>query len=622
MAGEQPLNLWTEFNNRKLAAERAKYDWNGNPIVPANDTTITVKVADASTGPTAGSFTTNQSSAGTITIPAAISAPSGGSATPGVMSAADKEKLDSLQVYTVTDSGTNGNILVNGTSEIDVYTHPTDGPSGTTASTPVSAGDTTNQTPAFGGTFKVTSETVDFRGHTTTLAEHTVTIPSSIAVASTSGSGGSNGLMSATDKEKLDSVEAGAQANVKPDWNAASGSAAEILNKPTIPTVNDTTITIAYGNSSDTFTTNAGTPKTITIPTAATSSGTSTGGLMSSTDKANLDWLASVTPSSGTHEATPSNTVVTQSEMAAALADFGGFEVVSGDASTGEPVLPSGESPSTKMIYLVKDTTVVGSDKYNEWIWVQPEGSAGSYELIGDTTMDLTGYAQIPSGASQNHVVLFGNTDELVDSGKVISDLENTITGITVNSVAQTPVNKVVDIAVPIAETSTTPVMDGTASVGSATTFSKSDHVHPSDTSKQDVLVFNTAYDEDNNKVATMTDVSNATSGKADKVTGATAGNLASLDSNGNLTDSNVAASSVIQGVKLAGAGSALTPTSGVVTIPNAISTGTSGATNGLMTAAQSLMLDQINSWTWTYAEFTSSGMGTEYTSTFPFTVS
>ena len=95
MAGE-PINLWTEFNNRKLAAERAKNDWNGNPIEPANDATITVKVADASTGPTAGSFTTNQSSAGTITIPAAVSAPNGGSATPGVMSAADKEKLDGI----------------------------------------------------------------------------------------------------------------------------------------------------------------------------------------------------------------------------------------------------------------------------------------------------------------------------------------------------------------------------------------------------------------------------------------------------------------------------------------------------------------------------------------------
>lgn len=50
--------------------------------------------------------------------------------------------------------------------------------------------------------------------------------------ASTGGAGGNHGLMGATDKEKLDGIEAGAQVNVKPDWDAASGDAAEILNKP------------------------------------------------------------------------------------------------------------------------------------------------------------------------------------------------------------------------------------------------------------------------------------------------------------------------------------------------------------------------------------------------------
>jgi hypothetical protein len=40
------------------------------------------------------------------------------------------------------------------------------------------------------------------------------------------------GLMSSADKTKLDGVAAGAQVNVKPDWNAAAGNAAEILNKP------------------------------------------------------------------------------------------------------------------------------------------------------------------------------------------------------------------------------------------------------------------------------------------------------------------------------------------------------------------------------------------------------
>ena len=63
-----------------------------------------------------------------------------------------------------------------------------------------SKGDTSNQTPGFGGTFKVTSTTVDAYGHTTTLADHTVTIPSSVATTS------ANGLMSSADKTTLDNV--------------------------------------------------------------------------------------------------------------------------------------------------------------------------------------------------------------------------------------------------------------------------------------------------------------------------------------------------------------------------------------------------------------------------------
>lgn len=58
----------------------------------------------------------------------------------------------------------------------------------------------------------------------------------------------------------------------------------------------------------------------------------------------------------------------------------------------------------------------------------------------------------------------------------------------------------------------TTPKMDGTAAVGTETAFARGDHRHPSDTAK------------------------------ADKVSGATNGNLAALDANGNLIDSGVSA--------------------------------------------------------------------------------
>lgn len=100
-----------------------------------------------------------------------------------------------------------------------------------------------------------------------------------------------------------------------------------------------------------------------------------------------------------------------------------------------------------------------------------------------------------------------------------------------------------------------------------------------------------------------------AINSKADKVASATSGNFAGLDANGNLTDSGKKASdfataaqgtkadSAVQGVKLAGASSALTPDSSkVVNIPNAVATGSTGATNGLMTAADKQKLDGIAS--------------------------
>lgn len=127
------------------------------------------------------------------------------------------------------------------------------------------------------------------------------------------------------------------------------------------------------------------------------------------------------------------------------------------------------------------------------------------------------------------------------------------------------------------------------------------------DLKKSDISFDGTTTTKFLSKKGTFEDVSVDVSGKADKVSNATEGDIATLDSNGNLTDSGVSTSdfatsaqgtkadSAIQGVSAGG--TPLTPDANkVVNIPNAVATGESGATDGLMTADDKKKLNGIAS--------------------------
>lgn len=109
----------------------------------------------------------------TLTLPTATQSAA------GAMSAADKKKLDGIA------AGANA------------YTHP--------SYAARTGKPTANQTPAFGGTFTVSQVASDDTGHVISMAERTVTIPSDTATKNAPG------LMSASDKTKLDKLESPAQ---------------------------------------------------------------------------------------------------------------------------------------------------------------------------------------------------------------------------------------------------------------------------------------------------------------------------------------------------------------------------------------------------------------------------
>ena len=81
---------------------------------------------------------------------------------------------------TVTFAGDTDSVVTvtadTGNKKVTVQ-HGTKGPSSSSSTTKGDTG-TAEKTPAFGGSFKVTSQTVDKYGHTITLEEHNVTLPS------------------------------------------------------------------------------------------------------------------------------------------------------------------------------------------------------------------------------------------------------------------------------------------------------------------------------------------------------------------------------------------------------------------------------------------------------------
>lgn len=108
------------------------------------------------------------------------------------------------------------NVPANAKFTDTVYTHPT-----YTART---GKPTANATPAFGGTFTVSQITSDGTGHVTGATDRTITIPSTAATTSAAG------LMSASDKSKLDGIASGAN-KITVDSSLSSSSTNPVQNK-------------------------------------------------------------------------------------------------------------------------------------------------------------------------------------------------------------------------------------------------------------------------------------------------------------------------------------------------------------------------------------------------------
>ena len=238
----------------------------------------------------------------------------------GLMSSSDKTKLDG-----VATSANN-------------YSHPN---SGVTAGSNYNS----NQTPSFGGTFNIPKLTFNAQGHITASASSTVTVPSTAATTSAAG------LMSSSDKTKLDGIATGANKYSHPNSGVTAGTNYNSNQTPGFGgTFNIPKLTYdAQGHIT------ASASSTVTIPSAAAT--TSAGGLMSSTDKTKLDGIATGAnkyshPSSGITAGTNYSSNQTPSfgatfNIPKLTYDAQGHITASGYSTVKIPALPTTMTPSS-----------------------------------------------------------------------------------------------------------------------------------------------------------------------------------------------------------------------------------------------------------------------------------
>ena len=598
---------WNEANSSSPAYIQNK------PTIPnpANDATITVQIGSTSIG----SFTTDQLANSTITIPEASTTVT------GAMSSADKGKLDGIAVGAQVNVKPNWNAASGADAEIlnkpdlsvyalssslapvatsGSYNDLTDKPSIPTipvndvtvdgSSVVNSSGVAQIQLPTF---TQVNADWTETDSSSAAYIEH----KPNLATVATSGS--------YTDLSNKPTIPAAqvqsdwgesdttskAYINNKPDLSiyaqttnlatvATSGSYTDLTDKPTIPSAaNDSTVTVdmagtqsGTNRSVGTFTVDQAAASTISIPVAVSgtkSSGTYTThaqpGVMSYEDKEKLDDIeagaeanviesisvngTAVQPDANKNVelTTPVKHVLTVDEVAS-----DGFYLFDMDGSGNDPIT-----------YAELDEWYTNNDA----IWLRsPYWDTMCYIDTLDT------------GSQSKYVMFTGSFNQYyrfgLKNGCPWSDTDPTnycgVNGIKVNGTdvsADTDGN--VDISVPNLpnppSSSTGQFLkdDGTWATPAGKTYTNGDGIA---ISNQDVISV---------KTDGTTIHANAS------------GELEVIGGSGEMN--------VVDGVKLEGASAVLPPdsTTKVVTIPNAIPTGTTGASNGLITADDQAKLDK-----------------------------
>jgi len=416
-----------------------------------------------------------------------------------------------------------------------------------------------------------------------------ITIP----LAVPTGTGEKSGLMSAADKAKLDGIATGAQVNVKPNWNATAGAADEILNKPTLSTVatsgsyndltdkptipvaaNDSTVTVDMaGTQSGTnravgsFTVDQSSNSTLSIPAAV--SGTKDGstytthaqpGVMSYSDKEKLDDIEAGAEVNKIDEITVNGTAVTPVNKSVEITiPKEIYQATYGVTTYAEiqAAFAAGCWMTCLNAERLATLAYVGKNFYEFNYHRSRQNDVDEiivYKVMNDNTWSISSRSVVPvyDGTANGLVPASGASATTYLKGDGTWDTPTD----TTYSVFSTSADGLVPASDGTGETGKFLKGDGTWDTPTDTTYSSGDGI---DISAQDVISVKT----DGTTIRANSD------GELEVIGGGGGGEV-----------------NVIEGVKLDGAASVLTPdASKNVTIPNAVATGETGATNGLMSA-------------------------------------
>lgn len=272
-----------------------------------------------------------------------------------------------------------------------------------------------------------------------------------VAVASTSGVGGNAGVMSAADKEKLDGIEAGAQANTI-ESISIKNAPLDITNKnvdiplatadsdgllphekfPLIPAE-----PVAGANRIYSFDDTNGTSWQTIVKEYVGNMNLEQQGTPVTDKKGDIMYEEEAVPlwlsykgvefgarrayddhtGANIHDSIEARTTMAQVTTAieTALAKYGGFVVV--QLTQGADPVPDVQNPSTKLIYLTKDASSTKTDPYTEWICTNTTGPV--WEIIGETTPEIN--EMIGATASTAGTAGLVPAPQAGDQGKVLT---------------------------------------------------------------------------------------------------------------------------------------------------------------------------------------------------------